>query len=346
MKVDYIIVGCGLAGISICEQLRRNGRSFVVFDNDSQHASTVAAGMYNPVILKRFTEVWDAQLQLDIAMPFYAELEQLLQSTLIYPYPIYRRFSSVKEQNTWFEACDKPALENFLATQLINNSFECIDAPFSFGEVKQAGRVDTNALIEGYKAYLKSNNSLITTGFDFENLQHSKGGVIVNDIQANKIVFAEGYGVKSNPFFGDLPLKEAKGELMLIHAPDLKIDVIVKSSVFIIPEGNDHYSVGATYNWSDKSVQTTDAAKEELQTKLEKFLKCDYTVVEQYAGIRPTVVDRRPLLGRHNSHSNLYVLNGLGTRGVMLGPLMGQHLYNFMEKHIDLPEAINIRRFS
>lgn len=57
MEVDYIIVGCGLAGIAFCEQLRQNNKSFVVFDNSSQHSSTVAAGLYNPVILKRFTEV-------------------------------------------------------------------------------------------------------------------------------------------------------------------------------------------------------------------------------------------------------------------------------------------------
>ncbi len=33
MKVDYIIVGCGLAGIGFCEELRKNGRSFIVFDD-------------------------------------------------------------------------------------------------------------------------------------------------------------------------------------------------------------------------------------------------------------------------------------------------------------------------
>lgn len=345
MNVEYIVVGCGLAGISFCEHLRKEGHSFVVFDNDSQKASTTAAGMYNPVILKRFTEVWDAQIQLDYAIPFYSELEELLEAKLIYPYSIYRRFSSVEEQNNWYTASDKPALEPFLSTQLITNSFNGIDAPHGYGEVKQAGRVDTNALIDGYKAYLKSTNRFINSSFDYNSCQFSDEGINIANIHAKKLICAEGYGVIRNPFFKDLPLKVAKGELMLIHAPDLKIDVILKSSVFIIPEGNDYYSVGATYNWSDKSVLTTEVAREELQKKLEKILQCDYKVVEQYAGIRPTVTDRRPLLGQHQSIANMYVLNGLGTRGVMLGPLMGKHLYNCIEHHIALPKAVNITRF-
>ena len=37
-------------------------------------------------------------------------------------------------------------------------------------------------------------------------------------------------------------------------------------------------------------------------------------LVEQFAGIRPTVqMDRRPLVGLHPKHPRLAVLNGLGT---------------------------------
>jgi len=56
--VDYIIVGCGLAGIAFCEQLNAANKTFIVFDNASQHSSTIAGGLYNPVVLKRFTPVW------------------------------------------------------------------------------------------------------------------------------------------------------------------------------------------------------------------------------------------------------------------------------------------------
>jgi glycine oxidase len=54
INTDYIIIGCGLAGVALCEKLRGEGKSFIVYDNNSQQSSIVAAGLYNPVILKRF----------------------------------------------------------------------------------------------------------------------------------------------------------------------------------------------------------------------------------------------------------------------------------------------------
>ena len=34
MKVDYIIVGLGLAGLSFIETLEKNNKSYVVFENE------------------------------------------------------------------------------------------------------------------------------------------------------------------------------------------------------------------------------------------------------------------------------------------------------------------------
>jgi UDP-galactopyranose mutase len=45
MKVDYIVVGSGLAGIAFCKHLNDRNKSFVVIDDDSQQSSTVAGGL-------------------------------------------------------------------------------------------------------------------------------------------------------------------------------------------------------------------------------------------------------------------------------------------------------------
>ena len=61
MKVDYLIVGLGLAGLAFVEELIKANKSFIVFEDDSQTSSLVAGGVYNPVILKRFSPVWNAK---------------------------------------------------------------------------------------------------------------------------------------------------------------------------------------------------------------------------------------------------------------------------------------------
>ena len=62
----------------------------------------VAGGLYNPVILKRFTGAWNGAAQLDYALPFYENLERKLGLKLDYQLPILRRFASIEEQNLWF----------------------------------------------------------------------------------------------------------------------------------------------------------------------------------------------------------------------------------------------------
>ena len=344
-EVDYIIVGCGLAGVSFSEELRAQGKSFVVFDNQSQQASIVAAGLYNPVILKRFTGVWKAKEQLDMAMVFYENLERLLEVKLDYKLPIYRRFTSVEEQNDWFSASDKPTLENFLSPKVIKNDNLLIDAPFGFGKVLETGRIDTSTLLKHYKLFLKRINSYINETFDHSAVAFQNDVVIYKDITAKFIVFAEGFGMVDNPYFKNLPLNVAKGEVLTIRAPDLKMEFILKSSVFVVPESDGLYSVGATYNWEDKSNAITEIAKIELLDKLKGILSCDYEVVGQVAGIRPTVKDRRPLVGRHPNHKNMAILNGLGTRGVMIGPDVAKQLFQHLEHGVALESEIDIKRF-
>ena len=344
-EVDYIIVGIGLAGISFCEQLKANNKTFVVYDNGSQQSSTVAGGLYNPVILKRFTSVWKSKEQLDLALPLYENIEKRLNIKLDYKIPVFRKFASLEEQNDWFSASDKPQLTEYISTKIIKNDNPFVDAPFGFGEVLQAGRIDVKTLVEAYKAHLLSDNVIIEDAFYYKELKNNNNFIQYKNIKAKQVVFAEGFGLAKNPFFKHLPLVPTKGELLVIRAPDLKINYVLKSGVFIIPLKDDLYSVGATYDWEDTTHDITEKAKEELLNKLKKFISCEYDIVTQVAGIRPTVEDRRPLVGQHKRHKNMFVLNGLGTRGVMIGPYVAKQLYNFIENNIPLEEEIDINRF-
>ena len=42
----------------------------------------------------------------------------------------------------------------------------------------------------------------------------------------------------------------------------------------------------------------------------------------------------------------MYVLNGLGTRGVLVAPSMAEALYDSIEKNTPLAEEIDINRFA
>lgn len=344
--IDYIIVGAGLAGISFCEKALLHGKSFVVFNNDSQNSSKIAGGLYNPVILKRFSEVWQAKEQLELMTDFYSNLSKRIPNKFDFKVPILRKFFSVEEQNNWFSASDKEALTPFLSTFLCFNKYEGIDSPFGYGEVLQTGYVDTASLLSDYQEYLLSQQLLINETFDYNALTFEEDCILYKNLEAKHIVFAEGFGLHANPFFKELPLDGTKGELFVIKAPELKLDVIVNTSVFILPLGNDLFKVGATYNWKDKTDLPTEEGKKELIDRIKEIISCEFEIMEHYAGVRPTVRDRRPLVGTHSEYERVHVLNGLGTRGVMLGPAMAKALFDNIENDIPLDKEIDIKRFT
>jgi len=343
--IDYLIVGNGIAGVCFAELALQNNKSILVFDNGSQPSSRVAGGLYNPVVLKRFSEIWKAKEQVDLVDSFYPKLEDKLGVTFDYKLPIYRKFASIEEQNNWFQAADKPSLSDFLNTNLYNLGFANINASFGFGEVYKTGYLDIKAMVESYSDYLKAQELLIEETFDYSKVAFLENGLKYNAIEAKHIVFCEGFGLHANPYFNDLPLDGTKGELLIIKAPELKLQAIVKSNIFILPIGNDRYKVGATYNWEDKTNLPTANGKLELLQNLEELIACDYEVVAHFAGVRPTVKDRRPLVGTHYAHKQLHILNGLGTRGVMLGPFLAKQLFEHLENESVLDIEIDINRF-
>lgn len=345
MKVDYIIVGLGLAGLAFTKELKDMGKSFIVFEDKSQNSSKVAGGMYNPVILKRFTPVWDAIDQLKIALPFYNKLENELQGKYHYKIDIIRVFKSIEEQNNWFVASDKQNLSPFMIPQINFEKFKGLKSDFGYGKVINTGRVDSKKLLKDYNSHLVEKGLLKNESFNYGNLKISKENIEYNNITASKIVFCEGFGLKQNPYFNYLPMQEAKGELIIINAPDLKVDSLIKAAVFVMPIGKDLYKVGATFNWKDKSISPSKEGRKELVDKLNSFINVPYSIVDHIAGIRPTVKDRRPLVGTHPKYKNLAILNGLGTRGVMIAPKAAKMLYNHLENNIELNKEYAINRF-
>ena len=342
---DYIVVGLGIAGWSFIQQLGENRQNYIVFDNRSQQSTRIAGGMFNPVILKRFTPAWKAHEMLQYALLQFQKAELQYGNKYIHYIDIYRKLTSIEEQNNWMAASDKPVLSAYMK-DIVYENIDGIEAPYGFGVLQGTGIVNVSQLLDDTVESLKKYQKLIETVFDYNRLEIYDHYVAYQGIKARKIVFAEGYGLKQNPFFNNLPLTGTKGEMLMIET-EADIPYVIKSNVFIAPNvaQKGQYYVGATYNWEDKTNIPTPAAREHLENKLKKLLNYPYQVISQKAGIRPTVIDRRPLAGKHPVYKNLGVLNGMGTRGVILAPSVAKQLFKYLEFDIPLIKEIDIRRF-
>ena len=110
MEIDYLIIGSGLAGIAFAETCLLHNKKIMVLNDNSQNSTTIAGGLYNPIVLKRFTKIWEAEAQLAISIPFYRKLEDKLGTTFLYEIQLLRKLNNIEEQNNWFAASDKPIL--------------------------------------------------------------------------------------------------------------------------------------------------------------------------------------------------------------------------------------------
>ena len=161
----------------------------------------------------------------------------------------------------------------------------------------------------------------------------------------DNFIYCQGYQIANNPLFGYIPMKPSHGDVLTIKAPDLKYEDILNRNMFVLPLGDDLYRVGSTYNWEMKKPDPTEEGKAELLERLEAFCSFDYEIVSHDAGIRPTVSDRRPLLGSHFAKSNLHLFNGLGTKGVLIAPYFSEHMCNYLVQGDELNPEVDIKRF-
>lgn len=347
MKVDFIIVGQGLAGTLLASELFRRNKTFVVFNDPGQlKSSDVAAGIINPVVFRRMTKSWlvdDAFPQMETT---YRELEELLHEQLYFP---GRMLKVLGEGgfDFWKEKAFANRLETYLEVEPIQ-SFQNpgISNAFSFGCINKSGRLDIQKLISTFTGLLAQQNLIRNEKIDYEKLILFANSISYDNITAQKIIFCEGSAAAQNPFFKNLKFKHSKGEVLELKIPELKLNEIVSDEVFVMPIGNDSYKVGATYTWDKLNYDTTDSARQELLNKLRNISSAPFDVLSQKAGIRPTMHDRKPLIGLLPDNPRIGIFNGLGSKGVLLGPYFAKQFADYLvgKSNYIHPEA-NIERY-
>ena len=344
IEKDYIIVGLGIAGITLCEQLQNNGKSFVVIDNGAQGSTAKSGGVFNPTVLKRFTAAWNASAFYPVAVNFYKTLSEKLGKVFFVETPIFRIFKSVEEQNNWSVASDKKELRQFLSSEFLKNDNPAIETPFGYGKILGTAQIQTDILLSEYRNLLLNANSLLAEVFQYKDVFQKENGVVYKNISTKKIIFAEGAQAVENPFFPKHTLIGNKGEYLIIKAPELKLKTLLKGPVYVIPLGNEQYKVGATYSRDDYSINATNEAKEEILSKLKTIINCPFQLIGHTAGVRPTTKDHRPLLGSLKENPNLIFFNGLGSRGFLMAPLLSEILFNYLENDTSIPKEMDILR--
>lgn len=345
-KFDYIIVGNGIAGAVLSLTLINHGKSVLVIDNPNlSKSSKVAAGLYNPIVFKRLVKSWMADEIFPFAEIFYQKAEEEFQTRFLFKKEIIKLFAEENEKAFWSKKLDSDAGKYLSKNINSENHFQNINNTNGSASVLNAGYLDIKTFIQKNTERLKDSNSYIEETFEYDKISFSENEVSYKNTSASKIIFCEGYKATENPIFNWLDFKLTKGEVITVNIPELKMEDVINKGVFILPLGNHIYKVGATYEWNELDEKITEKGKVELTEKLSKIVKSRFEIISHEAGIRPTVKDRRPLIGIHPKQNQLAIFNGMGTKGVVIAPYFAEQLFEHLEKNKSLNIEVDANRF-
>lgn len=346
LHYDYLIVGQGLAGNMMAYRLTEAGFSCLIVDETSgATASRQATGLINPITGRRFVKSWLTDELIAESIKTYGELGEKFGQNFFRHTTITKIIASVEQLNDLAAKQNDPEYAAFLGKGIEKYDDALLLNPYGTISIENVLQVAIEKLLDSFKNYWQNLEILVNEKFDFDEFKVADDGFRYKDFSFSKVIFCEGFQAYENPFFNYLPLRHTKGEALVIKCPGLNIDNIVGGTCNITPMGDNVYYAGASYDWNDKTLNPTKARRDDLTEKIKETLALPFEIIQHKAGVRPTVIDRRPLLGEHPKYKNMYIFNGFGTKGLSLAPYFSLQFIDFLKGKEKIHPEADIKRF-
>lgn len=339
---DFIIIGQGLAGTVFTHELSKKTSNFLVIDGEKHTASFAAAGIINPITGRNFVKSWLIDELLPIAIHTYHEFEKKLNTSIINTLDIVRTVNTVKEENDWLaRSMDLEYMAYIGSLFESENLNKWFNESCKYSKTIQGYKVNLQQLILSYRELLKSQNKYLNHQILNDGIQINEDIITVNGMQCKNIVFCQGYQAVDNLFCSNIAFKFSKGHSIIFKC-DLPIDFNYKDQFYITPLGDNFFWTGVGNEWDNVNYNIDAEKIESIKQDIESKLNQKIEIITTRSGIRPTMVRRKPLVDRHPFHKNIYVFNGLGTKGTSLAPYFAKKLINLIFDEKQIPKALKV----
>lgn len=357
---DYCILGAGIAGLSIADALNEKGYSVCVIEKSeiAAGASGTPGGLVNPATGRRGTKIWKAEKcytaikkNLDKVSDF-SDKPFFQQNGVLRP-ALHKKMAGKMweqfERESWEEDwCQWKSEEEIKA---MHPGIKCVDGGLW---LPMGLTVDVGAYLkalakylteEGIKIITKSNAN-IEQGDNYWELQLDNQIVLSSDL-----IFATGYETMHSKYWKHLPLHPIKGQVALFEAPEnlLDFDHSISGLGYIARlDDSNRFVQGSTYDHDFDDLNPNEDGLEYLRGRMRRTLpelEGKAKLMEQWAGVRASTPNYKPILGRHPKFNNLHVFTGLGSKGLMYGKFLADHYVDHLVNNTGLYPSISIDRF-
>lgn len=336
---DLLIVGGGIAGMSLAWSLAERGADFLLVDDRPDvSCSRIAAGLVTPITGPRLAVAWRWDEFWPAAQEFYSRVATHVGRQLLHRRIMVRLFASDDEVRLFHDRRLNDAAH--LVAPLDPPLSPPWQTPPRGGfTMPEAGQLDVPAYLDASWAYFTALGVTRTAHIDPASLEISGTSVTVPalDLVAGRVLFAEGFPRTPNPWFPEFPFRPAQGDILTLRIHDLAEHRILHGPVWVAPfiaEGHTDtprlplYRCGSTYEWTRLDRQPSPMARDSILQRLRSML-CPgavISVVGHDAAIRPALRRFHPVIARSPRSEQLWALNGLGSKGSLQAPFLAGHL--------------------
>jgi glycine oxidase len=330
MDKSVLIIGHGIAGCALAMTcLRRQIPFEIVGCHTPGEASFASSGLIAPITGRRYVKTWRIDEFIPAALDFYRWTESIFEKTFFHEIDIVRFLSNDEAKQAWESRLHDEGYLQYISQKRMP-ALDAFDRPY--GVMTGSYRLDTRGWLKAVHQYLIEKKYL-TISTDQQDY--------VIDRDRQHVIWATGatfplaaHGIVPN-----------KGEALLVRMLAWNIEGVIKDEVFIVPIASDLYWIGSYYERYPTTPFPTEAGKADLLEKLTALHSGPIEVIEHLAGTRPTVMDRRPIIGRYPDGSGDYLFNGMGTKGTSLAPFWADQLISHIVDGVALPNEVNPARY-
>ena len=144
-KLDYIVIGQGIAGTTIAWWLNFNKKQFYILNDEKKNTSSSAAlGIYNPITGRNSVKTWNAEILFKELEKFYFKVEKKIKKKILYKKNIYRPYKNIKEANLWNEKISNSKYENYIKSEVNNKKINGLYDELGGVITSKSGYIDVN----------------------------------------------------------------------------------------------------------------------------------------------------------------------------------------------------------
>jgi len=335
MRVEHpiLIIGNGLAGTLLHLAIEHHPVRVLRIGLTQDGAATRAAyGIINPIHIRTASPAWMAERVVPFALKTYAQLQERINEPFYFPTQIRHYYRNADDKRLWELNYESSETFNWVTPGqdfVTIHSAAYVNAPFFVDAAYNSGLAPCRN-----EVFVYSELTQVQDGWSYRGELYSA------------VIFAEGWRAGTNPWFNKLPLKPNKGQVLEISGVQQHSEGLIHKRGFFWGDKDGRGKVGSTYNNRDVSSTVNELDTQELIKMAEELVGSDFRLSAVHVGIRPASGDRRPILGEHPLYPGLFIFNGLGSRGLSLGPYFAEQLVNHLLRNIEVYPTVEVKRFS